>query len=132
MTANAIPKIDSPGQGCGHAIRVVGQTREKATNAADCDPDGNRQGEQVAGPSLDPGLSLDPLNSGRSAEEAAHNGLTGHEESQVEGVAQCEPGVFNPIKRPASNCRAANSGEDYRETVRCRKKISSLVFEAAV
>lgn len=93
MAADAVAEIDAPRQRRGDAIRVIGETREEATDASDGDAERERRGEEVARRARFAGAALGPLDGEKAADQRADNGLAAEQIDRIMPAGEGERGI---------------------------------------
>lgn len=99
------------------AVSAVVDTAEKASGSPDCNPDAERNGEQVAGSLENADLSLDPLDGNPPADQSTNNGLSVQQEKWIVPTRYEFGGMLQPAKYFAAECGADNG---------CRKNGASI------
>src|SRR3954470_4313057 len=102
-----VAEIDPPWQGRKRAIRVIRQSREKAPDAADRDPDAERDDEQIAGRARYAKLLLCDLHADPSAEQTADDRLAAEQRERAGAVE-----VFVRRLQPREHLAARQCAED--------------------
>ncbi len=112
MAQDAITEVDSPGQICWRAIGVVGESGEEASDASDCDADGERDGVEVPGGGAESDVAFDEFDGEQTSDESADDGFASDEKGRVVQVLQRELRVFEPVKEFGAEGRAGYRGGD--------------------
>lgn len=76
MAGDAIAEVDGPGEIGGRAIGVVGESGQEASNAADGDAKGERDGVEVARRGADSDVAFDEFDGDEASGECTDDGLS--------------------------------------------------------
>jgi hypothetical protein len=112
MARDAVAEVDGPGEIGGSAIGVVGESGEKAADAADGDAEGEWDGVEIAGGEVDSDIALKEFNGDQAEDQGADDGFSSH---KVGGVAEALPGelgVFEPVKESGAESTSGDGGGD--------------------
>jgi hypothetical protein len=112
MARDAVAEVDGPGEIGGSAIGVVGESGEKAADAADGDAEGEWDCVKVAGGLVDADVALEKFDGDQAEDQGANDGFSSH---KVGGVAEALPGelgVFEPVKESGTESASGKGGGD--------------------
>src|ERR1700682_6006875 len=112
MARDAVAGIDAPGQGSGGAVRVIERAAEKASDAADGDAGGQRNGEEIARAAVDTEAPLDGFDRDGAAENRADDRFAAEEVWQIVPVRGGASRIFKPVEDLRPDGCAADGGCD--------------------
>ncbi len=113
MARDAISEVDGPGKIRGRAVGVVGEASEEATNAADGDPNCEREGVEVAGGLAETDIALGQLDGEEAEGECADDRLTSKQVRRIVKVVPSELRVFQPEQKLRADRRSGNGDGDH-------------------
>ena len=112
MARDAVAEVDGPGEIGGSAIGVVGESGEKAADAADGDAEGEWDGVEIAGGLADADVALEEFDGDQAEDQGSDDGFSSHEVGGVAEVLPGELGVFEPVEEPGAESGSGDGGGD--------------------
>jgi hypothetical protein len=96
VARDAVAEVDGPGERGGRAVGVVGEAGEEASDAADGNTDGERDGVEVAGGLVESDVAFDQLDGDQASGERADDGFASDE---IGGVVEAAPGELRVFEQ---------------------------------
>ena len=110
MAGDAVAKVDGPGEARGRAVGVVGEAGEEASDAADGDAEGERDGVEVSGGFAESDVAFCEFDGDEAEGESADNGFASDEVVRVVEVLPRELGVFEPEQKLGTERASGDCG----------------------
>jgi len=110
VARDAVAEVDGPGEAGGRAVGVVGEAGEEASDAADGDAKGERDGVEVTGGVTESDIALDEFDGDQAASEGADDGFASDEGGGVVEVVQSEGGIFEPVEELGAERGSGDGG----------------------
>ena len=131
MAANAIAKVDAPGQ-CGCcSVSIVGQPSEEAADAAYSDTDAEWNGEEFARAGADAADSFDEFHSEPATKQSSDDGLAARKKEELPVKSKAR-GLFEDSEDAAAEESADGSGGDDDPALILIDYVSALSATATV
>jgi len=96
MARDAVAEVDGPWEIRGRAVGVIGEAGEEASDAANGDAEGERNGIEVAGGLAESDVAFSEFDSNQAERERADNGFASDEIGGVVKAMKSESRIFEP------------------------------------
>jgi hypothetical protein len=132
MAGDAVAEVDGPGEMGRRAVGVVGEASEKASDASNGDPEGERDGVEVAGRGAESDVALDEFDGEEAEGEGSDDGFASDEIGGVVDVFESQARVFEIEDELGAQSCACDRGSQDGPAERSGDGISEAAAESEV
>lgn len=129
MAGDAVSEVDSPGKVGGSAVSIVGEAGEEASDAADGDAEGERDGVEISGGLADADVMLGEFDGDESSRKRSDDGFAAEQVGRIMKVLPSECGIFQQEEKSRSDCGPGDRGCYDRPTKRGWERILEVATE---
>ena len=126
------PKLTAQGRVVGSAVGVVGEAGEEASDAADGDAEGQRDGVEVSGGFAETDVAFCKFDGDEAEGEGADDGFASDDVVRIVQMLPGEFGVFEPEEEFGAECGSSDCGGDYRPAEWSDQGISEAAAQCEV
>ncbi len=112
MAGDAVAEVDGPGKICRRAVGIVGEAGEEASDAADCDAEGEWDGVEIAGGVAQSDVAFGEFDGDESEGEGADDGFASDEVGRIVETAPGELRVLEPEQEFGADGASGDGGGD--------------------